>query len=466
MSGEEKEKNKILHVANISTAATRDHVYNMFNYLGKIQEMRIYPSEGNITASTLLKTAFIKFDDERCAEVGQHLTNTVLIDRAIVCLPYPNQFIPDEESFFNSGGSTTAGQRQLPPHVTNKVQELEDGTSVLITVDPTLEQLGLPAYPPLPADTDYSKVEEIRRTVYVGNLPKGIDGKEVLEMFNMYFGEVMYVRMASGPDALPCAYAYVEFSQQASVSNALQNDGFEFKERPLKIQHSRVPIIKPQAKTDEQALGEVEEAIRLGRSADDRDRRRSRSPRRRRTPSPRRRRDSRERDRDRDRDRERDRDRDRDRDRKRSRDRRSRSRDRDRDRKRSRSRDRKKRSRSRDKDRDNKDRDRKRSRSRDRKRRSKSRDRKRERSRSKSRDRKREKKRSRSRSHDRKRDKEDRKNEKKENENETVLREKLLEKKAARKDSSDDEWEEKPVTINGDAKKEEVGNGDSDTSFQ
>ncbi|CAL2032944.1 unnamed protein product [Caenorhabditis brenneri] len=450
MSGEEKEKNKILHVANISTAATRDHLYNMFNYLGKIQELKVYPSEGNITANTLLKTAFIKFDDERCAEVGQHLTNTVLIDRAIVCLPYPNQFIPDEESFFNSGGSTTAGQRQLPPHVTNKIQELEDGSAVLITVDPTLEQLGLPVYPPLPPDTDASKVEEIRRTVYVGNLPKGIDGKEVLEMFNMYFGEVMYVRMASGPDALPCAYAYVEFSQQASVSNALQNDGFEFKERPLKIQHSRVAIIKPQAKTDEQALGEIEEAIRLGRSADDRDRRRSRSPRRRRSPSPRRRRDSRDRDRDRDRER--------DRDRRRSRDRRSRSRDRDRerdrDRKRSRSRDRKRRSRSRDKDRD-----RKRSRSRDRRRRSKSRDRKRERSRSRSRDRKRDKKRSRSRSTDRKR--EDRKNEKKENENETLLREKLLEKKAARQDS-DDEWEERPPPVLPPKKiEEDIGNGDS-----
>uniref|UniRef100_A0A8R1EIU6 RRM domain-containing protein n=1 Tax=Caenorhabditis japonica TaxID=281687 RepID=A0A8R1EIU6_CAEJA len=131
MSGEEKEKIKILHVANISSAATRDHIYNMFNYLGKIQEMKVYPSEGNITSNTLLKTAFIKFDDERCAEVGQHLTNTVLIDCAIVCLPHPNPNIPDEESFFNSGGSTTAGQRQLPPHVTNKIQETEDGNAVL-----------------------------------------------------------------------------------------------------------------------------------------------------------------------------------------------------------------------------------------------------------------------------------------------------------------------------------------------
>lgn len=41
MSGEEKEKVKILHVANISTSATRDHIYNMFNYLGKIQDLKV-----------------------------------------------------------------------------------------------------------------------------------------------------------------------------------------------------------------------------------------------------------------------------------------------------------------------------------------------------------------------------------------------------------------------------------------
>lgn len=42
----------------------------------------------NITSSTTSKCAFIKYDDDRAVEVGQHLTNTVLIDRAIVCAPF------------------------------------------------------------------------------------------------------------------------------------------------------------------------------------------------------------------------------------------------------------------------------------------------------------------------------------------------------------------------------------------
>ena len=57
-------------------------------------------------------------------------------------------------------------------------------------MDPMLKELGLPEYPPLPAGTDLGKVEEIRRTVYVGNLEKDCDPDELLNFFNMCIGEV------------------------------------------------------------------------------------------------------------------------------------------------------------------------------------------------------------------------------------------------------------------------------------
>ncbi|EYC44485.1 hypothetical protein Y032_0460g1866 [Ancylostoma ceylanicum] len=430
---DKRDKIKILQVSNISVTATKDQIFTMFQYIGRIEEMKVYPSDMNITSSTTSKCAFIKYDDDRAVEVGQHLTNTVLIDRAIVCAPFLQSTIPDEATFINSGGPVTAGQRQLPPHVTNKVQELEDGSSVLLTADPQMEALGLPAYPPLPGNTDLAKVEEIRRTIYVGNLPKGVDGQAVLDFFNSFVGEVMYLRMATGPDTLPCAYAYIEFTNQTSVPIALQNNGIDYQGRPLRIQHSRVAIIKPQAKSADQALEEVEEAIRMGKNR----RSRSRSPlRRRRTPSPRRRSRS-------------------------PRRRRSRSQSRSRDKRRSRSRSRdRKRSRSREKKR-SRSRDRRRSRSRDRRsRRSRSRDKKRERSRSRDRkkDKEKEKKeRKRSRSRDRKKDKDkdskrdrsserkkEKEKDKKEKEkdkpkeakveelDEETLRERLLEKAAVR----------------------------------
>ena len=57
-------------------------------------------------------------------------------------------------------------------------------------MDPMLKELGLPEYPPLPAGTDLGKVEEIRRTVYVGNLEKDCDPDELMNFFNMCIGEV------------------------------------------------------------------------------------------------------------------------------------------------------------------------------------------------------------------------------------------------------------------------------------
>lgn len=60
----------------------------------------------------------------------------------------------------------------------------------LLTVDPTLAALGLPPYPTLSANTEASKVEEIRRTVYVGNIPKDCAGEEVMKFFNDSIGEV------------------------------------------------------------------------------------------------------------------------------------------------------------------------------------------------------------------------------------------------------------------------------------
>lgn len=45
-----------------------------------------------------------------------------------------------------------------------------NGTQSITTIDPRLNALGLPQYPPLPANLDPSKIEEIRRTVTVMNI--------------------------------------------------------------------------------------------------------------------------------------------------------------------------------------------------------------------------------------------------------------------------------------------------------
>ncbi|TMS33873.1 hypothetical protein L596_001562 [Steinernema carpocapsae] len=429
---------KVLHVSNICPTVTRDQLYQLFAIIGRIDEVRVYPTD---TTNVSQKFAFVKFEDRDSVSVGQHLTNTVFIDRAVVCVPAGTDEIPDEHSPLATGTLPGSGPRQLPPNLTNEVVE-EEGRQLMYTHDPTLTNLALPPYPPLPGDTEMSKVEEIRRTIYVGNLPKNVSGDDVVDFFNSYVGEVMYVRLTSGNDNLPCAYAYVEFSSQASVPTALQNDGIDYEGNSLRITHSRVAIIKPQRKTDDQALAEVNEAIRnqkeeknaplastlSGRGMSPRRRSRTRSPpRRRRSRSPYDR-DRRERDRERDREvRIRDYcDRDRDR----------RDRDRSKDRRRDRSRERiRDSSQDRERDRDRRDRDRDRKKEKERRDRRRSRSPRKDRKDSKERDRDRERER---RDRERREDKDkDRRKKRREedSDDEEVLRERLLANKREREEA-------------------------------
>uniref|UniRef100_A0A915A0A7 RRM domain-containing protein n=1 Tax=Parascaris univalens TaxID=6257 RepID=A0A915A0A7_PARUN len=249
----------VLHVSNICMSATNEQIYQLFSFIGRIAEFKMYPSDNHLHSSKFThKFAFVKFEERISVTIAQHLTNTVFIDRALICTPFESDTIPDEETMLKCGGPALCGQRQLPPNVVNKVEDLGDGQQ-LYTIDPTLTALGLPPYPSLSANTDERRVEEIRRTIYVGNLPKECDSDELMWFFNDNIGEVMYLRMASFNDSLPCAYAYIEFASQPTVLTALQNNGILFKGKSLRIQHSRVAIVKPERKTVE----EVEEGIRV-----------------------------------------------------------------------------------------------------------------------------------------------------------------------------------------------------------
>jgi len=238
--------------------------------------------------------------------------------------------------------------------------------SVIYTYDPVLAAMGLPQYPPLPATMDPVKIEEIRRTVYVGNLDcaNGVTSETLLQFFNN-IGEVKFIRLA-GDDSKPTRFAFVEFANREAVAKALTYNGILYYGKTLKISHSNNSIIKPASarapprppRRVEDAMRKVKEAVssmnaalekgeefsssgtastsRRSRSRDRSRRSRSRSRDRRRSRSRGRRRS-----------RSRDRRRSRSRDRRRSCSREYRRRSRSRDRRRSRSRDRRSRSRGR-----------------------------------------------------------------------------------------------------------------------
>ncbi|XP_077944984.1 splicing regulatory glutamine/lysine-rich protein 1 isoform X2 [Gasterosteus aculeatus] len=122
------------------------------------------------------------------------------------------------------------------------------------------------AQPPLMGNVDPSKVDEIRRTVYVGNLNSQTTTADQLLEFFKQVGEVKFVRMA-GDETQPTRFAFVEFVEQDSVGRALTFNGVMFGDRPLKVNHSNNAIVKPPEMTPQAAAKELESVMKRVREA-------------------------------------------------------------------------------------------------------------------------------------------------------------------------------------------------------
>ncbi|CAH1365772.1 hypothetical protein MTP99_002044 [Tenebrio molitor] len=255
---------KVVQVTNIAPQATKDQMQTLFGYLGKIEDIRLYPTIRDVSCPVQSRICYVKFVDSSTVGVAQHMTNTVFIDRALIVIPVINGDIPDEYYALEMtrNGTIVPGfnvnEPKLPPHVTNSFQGTGED-KVVITTDPHLIDNGLVPYPPLPAKYDSIKVEETRRTVQVVNFDPNIPADEIIQFFSSS-GEVKYLRICECPND-GSTHVLIEFTEQPSVVNALKLNGEDFKGKPLEIIHATQPIIKPQAKSNEAAQKEIEEAM-------------------------------------------------------------------------------------------------------------------------------------------------------------------------------------------------------------
>ena len=91
----------------------RDQMHTLFSFLGKIEDLRLYPSlrwehkkqSKDLTFDFIFRDAsvsiqsrccYLKFLDEGVLPISLHMTNTVFIDRAIIVQPFHSNEIPDE----------------------------------------------------------------------------------------------------------------------------------------------------------------------------------------------------------------------------------------------------------------------------------------------------------------------------------------------------------------------------------
>ncbi|XP_029940524.1 splicing regulatory glutamine/lysine-rich protein 1 [Salarias fasciatus] len=260
----------VVQVTNLSSAVSSEQMRTLFGFLGDIEELRLYPPD-NAPLSFSSKVCYIKYREPSSVGVAQHLTNTVFIDRALIVVPCAEGKIPEEAKALSLLAPATPAPSLIPgggllpipapaplqnlnlPLVNRLSASLEPAASVL-------------SQPPLIGNVDPSKIDEIRRTVYVGNLNSQTTTAEQLLEFFRQVGDVKFVRMA-GDETQPTRFAFVEFVEQDSVARALTFNGVMFGDRPLKVNHSNNAIVKPPEMTPQAAAKELESVMKRVREA-------------------------------------------------------------------------------------------------------------------------------------------------------------------------------------------------------
>ncbi|XP_078418858.1 splicing regulatory glutamine/lysine-rich protein 1 isoform X1 [Cetorhinus maximus] len=277
----------VVQVTNISPVASSEQLTTLFSFLGEIDEFRVFPSD-NSPIPVSSRVCYIKYHDPVSVGVAQHLTNVVFIDRGLIVVPFSEGKIPDEAKALSLLAPSTGlmpGAGLLPAPTSTPLVSITTVDAVASTMgavvgsvpfttlgalqaglDPTLTALGINSQPPTMGNVDPSKIEEIRRTIYVGNLNSQTTTADQLLEFFSQVGEVKFVRMA-GDETQPTRFAFVEFAEQSSVLRALAFNGAMFGDRPLKINHSNNAIVKPPEMTPQAAAKELEEVMKRVREA-------------------------------------------------------------------------------------------------------------------------------------------------------------------------------------------------------
>ncbi|XP_064798985.1 splicing regulatory glutamine/lysine-rich protein 1 isoform X3 [Oncorhynchus masou masou] len=279
----------VIQITNLSSAVSSEQMRTLFGFLGDVEELRLYPPD-NAPLPFSSKVCYIKYREPSSVGVAQHLTNTVFIDRALIVVPCAEGKIPEEAKALSllapaappavpAVPSLMPGAGLLPLPTSAPIQTqlsvpIVSLAALPAALDPAVSALAVTgaggvsssAQPPLMGNVDPSKVNEIRRTVYVGNLNSQTTTAEQLLEFFKQVGDVKFVRMA-GDETQPTRFAFVEFADQDSVSRALTFNGVMFGDRPLKINHSNNAIVKPPELTPQAAAKELEDVMKRVREA-------------------------------------------------------------------------------------------------------------------------------------------------------------------------------------------------------
>jgi len=241
---------------NVSRKASRDQISTLFGFLGKIEDMQIFPSDGVACAA---RAVFLKFANPLDAGIAVHLTNTIFIDRPLQC----EIFDPEEEEKKGKFPEAAEGLKHITPleadYMYGKTENDVDGYGVkkesLISGFKQYQTMNLEETP------------EMDRSVHVENLDGILVSEVSLVQFLAIAGTVQKIRITGNE-------AYVEFTHSKHVGHALKLNGAMFLGKPLKIRPAteRDSLLKKIDETEKDdtmrrvlaAQSLIEDVVRVG----------------------------------------------------------------------------------------------------------------------------------------------------------------------------------------------------------
>lgn len=235
---------RVIQVTNIAPQATKDQMQTLFGYLGKIDDIRLYPTIRDVSCPVQSRICYVKYYDSSTVNVALHMTNTVFIDRALIVIPMQSGEIPDEQRALelSNNGTIVPGlsnsEPRLPAHVVNTMEGVPPN-QVILTHDPNLLAAGLPPYPPLPSSCDAKAIEEIRRTVLAVDTGS-LTHQQLIDYF-CQAGEVKYLRFCERDDKVKCAL--IELTDQESIIKVLQLNNTSLDGHPIKVSLFRFGVL-------------------------------------------------------------------------------------------------------------------------------------------------------------------------------------------------------------------------------
>lgn len=233
-------------VTNISTQLKEHHLRELFECCGTITKLEFTDS--------LPRICSITFADPAHAKAAVFLSGTPLGDREL-------NVVLKGSSLPTAPSGATAILQQLADNTVNATNN-SAGQATNNPNPGAVAGLGTLSAPLLAATQ--KRLDEVARTIYVGNI-NCVLSEEELKQFFRSCGQIAHVKMAGETIGKPSRFAFIEFTTTDAAAAAFGLTGTMLAGLPIKIGKAINPIFKPgslSAETKKEKLADIMKKVR------------------------------------------------------------------------------------------------------------------------------------------------------------------------------------------------------------